>query len=541
MAAIAAIPVSAGLIVDTPHWPGLGGLTQAILDSMVGSMCVLDLSGVILAVNRAWVDFGRDNGLLTPCAAVGANYLDVCRRDRSALARKVAAGLSAVLAGERTLFICNYPCHAPTQQRWFEMRALRADAEGATYVVVMHHPITPLKNIELRLRKRNQSLKALAAIARAATQAKTAVLSTVSHEIRTPLNGILGMAQAMVQDPLSPEQATRLEVIRAAADGMLVLLNDLLDIAKIEAGKIEIQNGPVNLSAIVASVCDSFSFSAQAKGISLDFTITDTVPLVQTGDAHRIRQILVNLVSNAVKFTALGGVRISVDYENEMSVLRVTDSGPGIAPEDQARLFTSFVQAGEAAKGNFGGTGLGLAISRDLARLMGGDITLESRLGDGAVFTARLSLQPSDSGEAPHQDTEPVAIELANLHILAVDDNATNRLVLSTLLGQLGFTVELADGGQAAVTAWQEATWDIILMDIEMPVVDGLAATRLIRQREVISGRRRTPIIAVTANAMTHQVASYSLAGVDAVVAKPIKLEQLLLTIERTLNAARGH
>ena len=372
--------------------------------------------------------------------------------------------------------------------------------------------------------------------AEAASLAKSDFLATMSHEIRTPLNGILGMAQAMQRAELPPQQKDQLRVIHQSGEALLGLLNDALDFSHIEAGTLSLEPVDFDMEHLTRGAVATFTALAAKKGLSFEFSIDEAAKGTFRGDTVRIRQILYNLSSNAVKFTEAGGVGVCVSYAHGALTLEVADSGVGIAPEWLDGLFEKFVQGDASATRRHGGVGLGLAICRSLAELMGGTISVSSVQDKGSLFTVNLPMERL-AAPAPIAAPEPnVACEAAPIRILAAEDNAVNQLVLKTLLSQGGLEPTLVDNGAEAVEAWKTGHWDVILMDIQMPVMDGVAATREIRACEAAGERPRTPIIAVTANAMSHQVATYAAAGVDAVVAKPLDAARLFEAIERALE-----
>jgi signal transduction histidine kinase/AmiR/NasT family two-component response regulator len=366
-----------------------------------------------------------------------------------------------------------------------------------------------------------------------ANAAKSTFLATISHEIRTPLNGVLGMAQAMSADHLSDAQRGRLAVIRRSGEALTEILNDVLDLSKIEAGQLEIQNVEFELRDVLQSGVAAFAPAAAEKRIELRLVMGEGASGVYRGDPLRLRQVVYNLISNAVKFTARGEVRVVVTLAGNLVQVAVSDTGPGIPETQQARLFGKFEQLDATTTRRHGGTGLGLAICRELCGLMGGTIELDSAPGQGSTFTVSLPLErlgdrlePAGSDHGP-----PVHAPLNALRILAAEDNEVNRTVLTALLAQIGVAPTIVEDGAQAVAAWEAGDWDIVLMDVQMPVMDGVAAVQAIRARERATGRRRTPVIALTANALVHQVAELKAAGMDDHVSKPIKVASLFEAI----------
>jgi PAS domain S-box-containing protein len=424
------------------------------------------------------------------------------------------------------------------RERWLTTlsRAFK-DRDGRIIrVVSASQDITVQKHVELDLSKAKDD-------AEIANKAKSTFLATMSHEIRTPLNGVLGMAQAMALDDLSPAQRQRLDTIQRSGEALLAILNDVLDLSKIEAGKLVLESEPFDIVELAEGVRAIFRTQADAKGCGLTLSLDLAAAGAWQGDATRVRQILFNLVSNALKFTESGEVRIEVCCEEEKLVLRVCDTGIGIAPEHMSGLFEKFEQADASTTRRFGGTGLGLAICRELAAMMGGAVSAESQLGRGSTFTVvlplprigdierRRSAQPADL----HADSETPP---RPRRVLAAEDNEVNQRVLTALMEHLGGDLTVVSNGQQAIEAWEAGDWDVILMDVHMPVMDGPTATRLIRQREQETGRPRTPIVALTANAMAHQVEAYAADGMDDFVAKPIEVSRLAKALEDAVAPA---
>ncbi len=368
-----------------------------------------------------------------------------------------------------------------------------------------------------------------------ANRAKSDFLATMSHEIRTPLNGVLGMVQALERGALTEDQRRQLAVIGRSGSALLVILNDILDLSKIEAGMLELAPAPFDLGQLVADVVDTFAEIAEAKGLSLSQTLAPGAAGTYLGDAVRVRQILSNLVANAIKFTATGGVQVSAARIDGRLRLTVSDTGIGLPSERIEQLFDKFTQLDSTTTRKYGGTGLGLAICRELATALGGEIRGYGAPGDGSRFEFEAPLpQVAISPPAPQSAT--LASGPTALRILAAEDNLMNQTVLRTLLQQAGLEIELVGDGAQAVAAWEASTWDVILMDVQMPVMDGPAAAREIRRRERATGRAPTPIVAVTANAMAHQIEAYRASGMSEIVTKPIEVGALLAALQAVLD-----
>jgi signal transduction histidine kinase len=373
--------------------------------------------------------------------------------------------------------------------------------------------------------------------AEAANVLKSQFLANMSHEIRTPLNGVLAMAQIMGMGELSETQRERLNVVRQSGEALLAILNDVLDLSKIEAGKMELEPIEFELADIARHAEAAYGEMARRKGLNLVIEVDPPAEGRRFGDVGRLRQITSNLVTNALKFTDQGEVRVTlkeaVEDGREMLHLTVSDTGIGIPAEKIPMLFQKFTQVDSSATRKFGGTGLGLAICRELAVLMQGRIWVESAEGQGSAFhlVAPLPRAKSPSAAAPVAKRAEAAPPLAGgprpVRVLAAEDNPTNQLVLRTIMQTFGVDLTLVGDGLQAVDAWKAGEFDLILMDIQMPVMDGVAATRAIRETEAQGSRRRIPIVALSANAMTHQVAEYLGAGMDLHVAKPIELTKL--------------
>ena len=402
-----------------------------------------------------------------------------------------------------------------------------------------NHLLAKLEERERDLRAAMHELEVARDAANAANVLKTHFLANMSHEIRTPLNGVLAMAEVMSMGDLAPIQRERLAVIRQSGGLLLAVLNDVLDLSKIEAGKLTLVDEAFDLETVVGQPRENFAVIAQTKGVGFDFDIAAEALGGWRGDADRLRQILGNLLSNAVKFTASGKVQANVDVTAAGALrLVVRDTGVGIAAEKLPTLFEKFTQADNSATRRFGGTGLGLAICRELTQMMGGTINVGSREGEGSVFTVELPLARAEAPGLEEPTVHAPPTEDEGLRLLAAEDNPTNQQVLAAVMDSLGIEVDIVADGREAVDAWSSGHYDLILMDIQMPVMDGIAAALEIRQTEKREGRARTPIIALTANALTHQVAEYLAVGMDGHVPKPIEIAKLYEAISAALNAA---
>jgi len=376
-------------------------------------------------------------------------------------------------------------------------------------------------------------------------RAKSAFLATMSHEIRTPMNGILGMAQLLVE-PSLPDLA-RLDYARTILNSgktLLALLNDILDISKIEAGRLELESSPVDPAQLLHETQSLFSENAEGKGLGIEAAWAGP-PCFYRGDPHRLRQMLANLVGNAVKFTKQGHIRIegkevARDEGGALLEFSVTDTGIGIAEDKQALLFQPFSQLDSSTTRQFGGTGLGLSIVRSLAQLMGGEAGVESQPGNGARFWFRIPAEPADRPppDTGNEQTVTVADPGAPLQgrVLLVEDNPVNCKVAEAILRKLGLSVDIAvDGQQATEMIGAGKIPDLVLMDVQMPVMDGYSATEWIRRWEAEGNRPRLPVIALTANAFAEDRQRCLDSGMDDHMAKPIVLDVLKSLLKKWL------
>lgn len=368
-----------------------------------------------------------------------------------------------------------------------------------------------------------------------ASQTKSGFLAMMGHEIRTPLNGVIGYSDLMLSGSLSEVQKEYAEGIRTSAETLRTLLNDLLDFSKIEAGRLDVELRPTDIREEVSSIRRMFEALAGEKGIVLECTVEAVVPRLVRTDPTRFRQVLSNLLSNAIKFTRQGGVRVKVDYATVERELRVAvhDTGMGITAEEGEKLFQPFTQADSSTTRKYGGTGLGLAICRRLCEMLGGAICFDSVPGQGTTFHFTLQAPEEKTAPLPPVRAE-VGITGPALRVLAAEDNLVNQRVLELTLKKLGCTCDLAFNGLEVLERLEkDSAYDIILMDVRMPELDGLETTRRLRQIEKTTGRRRLPVVAFTADVQASDRKACMDAGMDAVLTKPLQRDDLQQALTR--------
>ena len=540
--------------------------TLDVIDSLTSHIAVLDADGIILSVNESWKRFARENALTAAIPdCIGENYLTVCTGDNldpesDEQAKAAFAGIREVLRSENDFFNMEYPCHSPDEQRWFIMTVSRLKGKRHG-VVIAHTDITQLKLIQDALRQAKSA-------AEAATVAKNRFLATMSHEIRTPVNGIIGMAQLLSMTDLNEEQRHYIDSLKYSGRSLVQLLSDILDLSKIEAHKIRLENYDFDLQTEITGTVNLLTLHSREKGLAFESSIDKDVPLLLKGDAGRLRQIIHNLAGNAIKFTPTGLISLnvcSVEEDERQVMLRfvVRDSGIGIAEDKLVQIFELFTQADSSTSRRFGGTGLGLTISRQLAELMGGTVGVESVENEGSTFwfTALLEKQTGDTASAgggQSRITDAALIESdavlthqnlpahgraeygestdAVSRILVVEDELTNQIILESYLTKLGYRVDVAGGGGEALKLLESADdFSLVLMDCMMPDIDGYQATAAIRDPSSAVRNHSIPIIALTANAMQDDRQRCFAAGMDEYLSKPVDFNALQAVLDKWL------
>jgi CheY-like chemotaxis protein/nitrogen-specific signal transduction histidine kinase len=409
--------------------------------------------------------------------------------------------------------------------------------------------VTERKRLDQELQEKNVKLEIATSVAEKANLAKSDFLSSMSHEIRTPMNVIIGMADLLMESDLTEEQRKYIEISRNAGGNLLILINNILDLSKVEAGLIVLENTEFDLRSVLEKVCDLMSVKTVAKGIHIACTPLSGVPAGLTGDPHRLMQIFINLLDNAIKFTEHGEIVLGVEIiggrqdseGNESVELRfsVRDTGIGIPSDKIGMIFDKFTQADSSTTRKYGGTGLGLAISKKLVELMGGKIWVESRESEGSTFLFTAYFGVYEKAKPSSEKTETSTSgniqtgEGRTLTILLVEDNEDNRLLMLSYFKKTPHHVDVAENGAIAVEKFRERRYDLIFMDIQMPVMDGYAATREIRRWEIEKGRERTPIVALTAHALAEAAGRSLEAGCDGHLTKPIRKPVLLEAIRK--------
>jgi signal transduction histidine kinase/response regulator of citrate/malate metabolism len=510
---------------------------RALFESSSMGIAILDENGVIREINPKFLQLfntdktnvkGESIGNVIVCAnskkhIEGCGYSESCKNCliRLTIDSVITTGVATYKQETEYCLLVNEKEIA----KWYDISFVPVNLNGVNHVMLEINDITELKRAK--------------EYAEAANRSKSLFLANMSHEIRTPLNGIVGMIDLTLHTDLNIDQKDNLNIAKSCANSLLNVINDILDFSKMEAGKLMIQNSLFSLKDLIEDITKVHAVRAEAKGLELLYQYSSGIPENLSGDAERLKQILNNLISNAIKFTENGNVSLSIKKlarnANIVELLfSVSDTGIGIAKDKLELLFKSFTQVDNTYTREFGGTGLGLVISKQLIEMMGGTVWVESEIGKGSSFRFTINMEIGVINEI-NKKIEPIMISNANgCNILNVEDGRVNQIVVDHILKNKGYNILHADNGRQALDIIDNNNFDIILMDIQLPEMDGIQVTEEIRKREQRAGNNKhIPIIAITAYALTGDKEKFLSLGMDGYLSKPINAEELINIIEQ--------
>lgn len=471
----------------------------------------------------------RDTVVVSDLMMPGMNGIELC-----AQVRQVSAGNT-----DSSIYFILLSRAVDTEHKTL---GLESGADDYVEKPFKHEELLARIKIGIRMLEARTALREARKKAEQRSAAKSEAIAHLSHEIRNPMNAILGMSSLLLDSDLPAASMEMVQTIHSASEGLLHLLNDVLDISKVEAGKFELDTYEFDLESLIRDVSEISGVPARQKGLTVTYRMPAEEMGLLMGDAKRLRQVLINLVSNGIKFTSHGSVHIGVQIEkNDQSYLklhiRIEDTGIGIPKEKQGKLFEAFSQADVSTQTRFGGTGLGLALSKQIVQMMGGELTLFSEEGKGTTFSFSILLGKSENAKrkpAPQSAYEPIEGG-ERLWVLVADDNVVNRTVASMMLKKLGANADTAEDGSEVLLKIKERFFDMILMDVEMPGLNGIEATRIIRSGGIPMKNVEPRIVTLTGHAMKGDVSRYLEAGMDGVLVKPLRPEDLKNELLRTM------
>lgn len=518
---------SSGLIISAALWAFLACMRIPVDSQSTRYVIIVVLSALA----------GGATGVLSPLKLTGRIYIGLILLPASLTL--IAGPLSETVLGVLGVVFCLVMLAGHRNNHALLVDSIQLRDQNRDLVEALarrSHDLNSLnQDLEARVALRTRQLQEASESAQAANEAKSRFLATVSHEMRTPLNAILGIGQILTRSTLSRKQREQVLEMKGAARRLRMMIDDVLDLCQLDDGELRLKPRPFPLAALAQSLDDLHRPAAESRGLRLTMQLEAAPSETRLGDVDRLRQVVSVLIDNALKFTNQGGVDCRISGAGDKLRIEVSDTGDGVALDKMAVIFERFSQIDDSTKRSAGGIGLGLALCQGLVTAMGGEMSAASQPGRGSTFTlvipCPVSPPASRRAPVPHAEGEEDAPTL-----LVVDDNAMNREIIAALVEPFGIACGFAADGREAVEAWRRQPWDAIFMDVHMPVMDGVEATRAIRQEEGRSGRPRVPIVAVTASLMEQETASYQAAGMDDVLPKPIEVSALAEMLARCVG-----
>ncbi|WP_066686319.1 ATP-binding protein [Caulobacter sp. CCH9-E1] len=522
------VAFSAGLLISAALWAILAWLRFPIDSQRTRFVIIVVLSALA----------GGATGVLSPLKLTGRIYISLIL---------LPASVALLLGPDRALgllgvafWLVMLTGHRNNHALLVDSIQLRDQNRDLVEALARRsHDLNSLnQELEARVDLRTSQLREATKRAQSANEAKSRFLATVSHEMRTPLNAILGLGQIVARSSLTKKQRDQVLEMKGAARRLRMMIDDVLDLCQLDDGALQLKPRPFRLTALAQSLDNLHRPTAEARHLRLTMHMEASLGEIRLGDVDRLRQVISVLIDNALKFTQEGGVDCRISGVRDDLWIQVVDTGDGVAPEKMAVIFERFSQIDDSTKRAAGGIGLGLALCQGLVAKMGGEMSASSQPGQGSTFSLRIPCPAI--ADAPQRAPSPRAEDEEPPTLLVVDDNAMNREIIAALVEPFGIACGFAADGREAVEAWRRQPWDAIFMDVHMPVMDGVEATRAIRQEEGRLGRRRVPIVAVTASLMEQETAGYHAAGMDDVLPKPIEVSALAEMLARCVGGGEA-